>query len=85
MEKNVYKEIVQILAKTFKLDPNLIKPQALLKDDLGLDSVDIMDAICLFEEQFKIKILQDLNSIKIPLETVDDLNKFIQEKSSEKV
>jgi acyl carrier protein len=48
-----------ILEETFKLDNSLIKKESLLKDDLGLDSVDLLDAVGLAEKKTGVKILEN--------------------------
>lgn len=77
-------ETVTLLATQFKLDLKSIQPNSSLKDDLGLDSVDIMDAVCLFEDKFKIKILEEGRRDNDWPTTVKELGEFIQKKISQR-
>ena len=42
---DIYKNVVEILAETFKLDPAAIKPEANLYTDLDIDSIDAIDLL----------------------------------------
>ncbi|HRH18722.1 MAG TPA: acyl carrier protein [Aquabacterium sp.] len=39
----ILQRIVDILVKTFDLDPDLVVPQARLREDLDIDSIDAVD------------------------------------------
>ena len=41
----ILQRIVDILVKTFDLDPALVVPQARLREDLDIDSIDAVDLI----------------------------------------
>jgi len=57
--KKVSEAVRRIISETFKVKEDLIKNESLLKDHLGLDSVDLLDIVGLAEREFKIKILED--------------------------
>jgi len=57
--------------------PN-IKPHSLLKDDLGLDSVDLMDSICLLEERFNIKMVDSKILQGARVESVQDIAELVK-------
>ena len=42
---DIYKNVVDILAETFQLDPAVIKPEANLYTDLDIDSIDAIDLL----------------------------------------
>ncbi|WP_027185255.1 acyl carrier protein [Desulfovibrio inopinatus] len=75
-------EVTQIintsLAEEFELDPELMQPQALLKDDLGLDSLDGVDMVIVLEQAFHFKIGKDpdLSGIR----TLQDVYDFVLSK-----
>ncbi len=80
MDNQIFQKLRSILKKTFKVEDDKIKGISNLKDDLGLDSVDLMDVICLVEDEFKIKIIEEeMQEVKWP-ETVEALINLIQEK-----
>lgn len=70
--------VKSILEETFKLDKSLIRMEASLKDDLGLDSVDLLDAVGLAEKKAGVKILEN-GSLRMnwPL-TVENLVQIIE-------
>ena len=84
-EEHITTDIKELLSKTFKLDPNTVNSNANLKDDLGLDSVDIMDSIGLLEEQFNVKLIGASDWSDITIETVSDLVALIKKRISERV
>ena len=53
---DIYLRVRKILARMLKVNENMIRPEALLKDDLGVDSVDIVDIVSRIEEEFNIEI-----------------------------
>ena len=44
-QKAIYEEVSALLVKLFEVDPQDIKPEARLYDDLELDSIDAVDMI----------------------------------------
>lgn len=84
-EDRIATDVKKLLSSTFKLDPNLVNDNANLKDDLGLDSVDIMDSVGLLEEQFKIKLIGSSDWASTTIKTVGDLTALIKKKMSEKI
>ena len=75
MEKNQIKEIVnQILVEEFEIEQGLLQPEALLKQDVGIDSLDFVDIVVAIEREFGFKpTTQDLKLVK----TLDDLYVYI--------
>ena len=47
------------LAEEFELDVERMRPEALFRDDLGLDSLDAVDMVVVLEQEFGIKIGKD--------------------------
>lgn len=52
----VIEKVNQILIEDFELEPGSIKPEANLRDELGLDSLDGVDLVVALEKSFQIKI-----------------------------
>ena len=44
-EEEVYCKVAAVLEELFEIDPELIKPQASLYDDLDIDSIDAVDLV----------------------------------------
>lgn len=57
MERIQIVEIVNnFLSEEIEIDPALLKEEALLKDDLGIDSLDFVDIVVIVERNFGFKI-----------------------------
>jgi acyl carrier protein len=82
MEKNeVVKIINQFLIEEIEIDETLIKEEALLKQDLGIDSLDFVDVVVIIEREFGFKIkAEEMTNIK----TLSDFYNYIYEKVSQK-
>ncbi|MDR1686257.1 MAG: phosphopantetheine-binding protein [Desulfovibrio sp.] len=63
------------IAEEFELDPGSLRPEALFREDLGLDSLDAVDMVVVLEQAFGIKIGKDpaIASIR----NVGDMHEFI--------
>ncbi|MFH2057502.1 MAG: acyl carrier protein [Pseudomonadota bacterium] len=70
-------EIVnKMLEEEFEIDPDLLKPEALLYEDIGLDSLDAVDLIVMVDKQLGVRIEEDsARSIK----TLEDVYNIINE------
>lgn len=75
MDKTI--EIVnKMLEEEFEIDPDLLKPEALLYEDIGLDSLDAVDLIVMVDKQLGVRIEEDsARSIK----TLEDVYNIIDE------
>ena len=57
MTRTEIEEIVKnFLIEDIEVDEEAIKPEALLKDDLGIDSLDFVDIVVIVERNFGFKI-----------------------------
>lgn len=63
------------LAEEFELDADAMRPDALLYEDLGLDSLDAVDMVVLFEQQFGIKIGKD--PAMLTIKTLSELHDYV--------
>lgn len=73
MNQNRIEMVNEVLMTQFEIPLEKLKPEALLKEDLGLDSLDFVDMIVVFEDKiqgkltyidfFKIKTLQDIYNL----------------------
>jgi acyl carrier protein len=53
---DIFIKLKEVLAAEFDLDPELIKPEALLYTDLDLDSIDAVDMVVRMKEYIQGKI-----------------------------
>lgn len=63
------------LAEEFELEPDKMVPEAMLYDDLGLDSLDRVDTVIVLEQAFKIKIREE-EAIR-EIKTLGDIHRFV--------
>ena len=76
-DTEVTSQIVQSLATYLKRDPSAITESHHLRDDLGLDSVAIIELLFEIEDRFKIQIPdQDLPG----LSTVGSVSEYVQQR-----
>jgi acyl carrier protein len=69
------------LAEEFELSREVLKPEALIFDDLELDSLDIVDMVVVLENAFNFKIREEeaLREIR----TLGDIHDFVLNKRME--
>jgi len=71
--------VKQIIADQLSIDEDQIVPEASFIDDLGADSLDIVELIMAFEEEFDMEIPdEDAEKIK----TVQDVLDYIKNHSA---
>ena len=49
----------QMLEEEFEIDPALLKPEATLYEDIGLDSLDAVDLIVMLDKELGVRIEED--------------------------
>jgi len=72
--------INRALAEEFELDSEDLKPEALIFDDLELDSLDIVDMVVVLENAFQFKIRED-DSIQ-QIRSLGDIHSFVINKKN---
>jgi acyl carrier protein len=55
----VIEKVNEVFIKFFEIDKDKLKPEALIFDDLGLDSIDIVDLVVALQKQFSVNIRND--------------------------
>ncbi len=76
MEKSVEKRVMEIIVEQLKVDPEVVTLEAHFIDDLGADSLDLVELIMAMEEEFSLEI-SDEDAEKI--QTVQDAVNYITE------
>lgn len=75
----VLEKVKSILAEQFDYEEEKITPETTLIDDLGADSLDVVDLLMSIEDEFEIEVPdEEVENIK----TVGDLVKYIEANSS---
>lgn len=76
-EKNIEEQVREIiLSKLSDVKPEQVTREARLVDDLGADSLDLMDMVLALEEKFHIDVGDKVENLK----SVDDVINFIEER-----
>jgi len=84
MEKSRIIEITNnALEVEFELDPKQLVPEAHIRDDLGLDSLDIVDMVIVLEKAFQIKLTN--KKALVDLRTLGDIYDFLEKWSEVKI
>jgi acyl carrier protein len=74
---DVFERVKSIVVKHLEAAPDKVTEQASFIDDLGADSLDNVELVMAFEEEFGIEIPDDSAE---HIQTVGDAVKFIQGK-----
>ncbi len=73
----IFEKVKKLIVDQLDVDEDKVTADASITDDLGADSLDVVDLVMSFEEEFDIEIPDDqVEKIK----TVGDIVKFIEEK-----
>ena len=76
----VFDKIKSIIVEQLDADENDVTMDANIQDDLGADSLDVVDLVMSIEESLDIEIPdEDVENIK----TVGDIVKYIESKTEE--
>lgn len=74
---DVADRVKKIVVDHLDVDPAKVEAKASFIDDLGADSLDTVELVMAFEEEFSIEIPDDAAE---SIQTVGDAIKFIEEK-----
>ena len=76
--EEIKEKVENILVEDFEIEQDKLQPVALLKQDVGIDSLDFVDIVVAIEREFGFKpSTQDLKQVK----TLGELYTFIQERA----
>ena len=79
---NIAEDVKDIIVERLGVDPAEVTETASFQNDLGADSLDIVDLIMEFEKKFEISIPDEDAGDKIA--TVGDAVKYIEDKVNSK-
>jgi len=77
--ENIEESVRQFLIEELEVDANKISIDARMKDDLGIDSLDVADIVVLVEERFGFVIKSEEMA---GLVTLNDFCNFIEQKTT---
>lgn len=71
-----FERVKEIIAEQLDVDPESVTYESVITDDLGADSLDVVDLVMSFEDEFDIEIPEEaIESIH----TVSDIVKYIED------
>ena len=76
MDNDVVTMTNEVFVESFESDPNALVPDANIFDDLGLDSLDIVDLVVALQKKFGVQIRSDERVRDI--RTLGDIYRFIE-------
>lgn len=77
-KEEIIKIVNEFLIDEFELEDSQLKPTALLKDDLEIESLDFVDIAVVIEKEFGVKVKgEEMTGVR----TLDDLYTYIQQKA----
>ena len=76
--EEIFKTMQDLIAEQFALEPDEISMESSFTDDLGADSVDLVELVMAMEEEFDIGVIdeEDLAALK----TVGDCVRYLNGK-----
>jgi acyl carrier protein len=75
MPEEIWNTVTQAMMEEFELEASQMVPSARIKEDLGLDSLDVVDMVVVLETAFDFKI-EDKAPLK-DIVTLSDVMDFI--------
>ena len=76
-EKSIEEKVKDIIVEQLGVNPEQVTPTASFIEDLGADSLDTVELVMAFEEEFGVEV-PDEDAEK--LQTVGDFVKYIEER-----
>lgn len=77
LDKDDVRNTIQaLIAQSSKIDKNLITDELALEEDLGLDSLDTIELLIDLDDQYKINIVEDVNSDITVGELIEIVSKY---------
>ncbi|HCR18766.1 MAG TPA: acyl carrier protein [Candidatus Latescibacteria bacterium] len=80
MAEDIQQKVIDLIVDQLGVDADSVTPDAHFIDDLGADSLDTVELVMAFEEEFDIEI-PDEDAEK--LETVSDASGYLSKRLSE--
>ena len=73
-EQEVQQRVVNVVCRVLEVDPETVKPESNFAFDLGAESVQSIELVAAFEEEFGIEMDEEA---ALSVETVGDATDFI--------
>ena len=84
MAENIETRVKDIIVNQLNVNESQVTPEASFIDDLGADSLDVVELVMAFEDEFKDEINGEIpESDAEKLQTVGDVTNYIKEKAGQ--
>ncbi len=80
-KEEIIQKVNEFLIDEFELENHQVKPEALLKDDLEIESLDFVDIAVAIEKEFGFKVVGEE---MVDVRTLDNLYEYIHKKVAQK-
>jgi acyl carrier protein len=79
MAKDIPSEVKRIISEQLDVDVKDIKPESSFVDDLGADSLGLVELVLAFEEAFEVDIKDtDTEKLRTVQDAIDYLDKHVK-------
>ncbi len=78
-DKPIEEKVKDIIVEQLGVNPEQVTPQASFIEDLGADSLDIVELVMAFEEEFNVEIPDDAAETIV---TVGDAVRFLEKNAA---
>ncbi len=72
----VFEQVREIICDQFELEEDEITLETNIREDLDADSLDLVDLVMTFEDEFKVEVPDEVIE---EIKTVGDIVKYIEE------
>ena len=77
-QETIFQEVTELLHKLFEIDPQDVKPDSRLYEDLELDSIDAVDMVVHLQKKTGKKIKPDeFKSVRTVQDVVDAVTRLL--------
>lgn len=76
--EEIFKTMQSLIAEQFAIDPEEVTMQSAFEDDLGADSVDLVELVMAMEEEFEVDEIPEEELMA--LKTVGDCVRYLSAK-----
>jgi acyl carrier protein len=78
-QRAIYQEVSALLTKLFEIDPDDIKPEARLYEDLELDSIDAVDMIVQLQKKPEKIKPEEFKAVRTVQDVVEAVERLLKE------
>jgi len=79
MSEEILASVIKVVADQLSVDASEIRPESSFQDDLGADSLDLVELIMAMEEEFDVKIdddaAQKIKTVQNAVDFISSLSK----------